>query len=258
MLRHILQIFIIAMIAIAPQVFIEAYVFDDQYAAEIKSIIAEDVEKELREYRLSQFAETHEKLTSLCVSLGFNCFPALQLNRCGLRTLAFPFDWNITPLYSLREVLQSHFLDFLNPSYLVRKNEIPGIFNTKYKIALAHDFPEPISLNWLDSLPGISEKYQRRIERFYYVCDLAETVYFFRLKSVYWIFDNHPEDIAAVSKLRDLLMQIFPSQNWVLVAIGNSPEYKNDWGMRQVKNFYIKDDKNEEWDNVFRKLKLIS
>lgn len=239
---------------------------DIEINKEIRNIIINDSRKECA-YAKSKQASI-EKQKFLCISLGFNCFPALNLERIGLRQQAFPFDWNITSLRGLCNILENNFLDFLNPCYLNQKPAseklpaVPGIFNSKYNVALAHDFPEGpaenITANWQDYLPEISEKYERRIQRFYSVCDLADTVYFFRLKSTYWIFDDQPEDKASLIRLRDILRQKFPTNNWVLVVIDNSKKYKKDWGIPQIRNFYMCDtNKVEHWMHILKKLGLI-
>ncbi|MDR3550955.1 MAG: DUF1796 family putative cysteine peptidase [Candidatus Babeliales bacterium] len=205
----------------------------------------------------------NENQEYVCVSLGFNCTVAINLRNNKLRELSFPFDWNITSLYGLRELINNNFIDLLNPNYLEKKNLI---FNTKYKIAFGHDFPEAdtgngmrIVENYLDYVDEIHTKYQRRINRFYDVCNLAKTVYFFRLKSEYWIFDNTPEDKENIIKLRDALMKSFPQSNWILVAIDTSAEYQNDWAIPNVKNFYISDHgKNNEWTAIFKQLGLLT
>lgn len=204
-----------------------------------------------------------EKPESLCISLGFNCEPALSLNRDKLRTQAFPFDWNITSLHGLCDIIGNDFLDFLNPFYFDRR---AGIFNTKYNMAFAHDFPvvdvgdgtHTEVANYLDFLEEIQIKYQRRIERFYDACSLADKIYFFRLKTSHWKFDTCPQDKISVIKLRNVLMKKFPTDNWTLVVIADSAEYAYDWEIPRVKNFYISASKlNHEWTEIFKKLGLL-
>lgn len=212
------------------------------------------------------------KLDFLCVSLGHSCQPAVHLDRCKLRAKSFPFDWNITPLDAVCEMIENHFLDFLNPQFLERDYTTPlintFIINRRYKTALAHDWPiaheadgsyAPVS-NYLDFLEEVATKYQRRIERFYNVCDMAKTVYFFRLRFATWLpLDTTPQTRAHIKKLRDILVKTFPSRNWVLVAIGSTAEYKQDWGMPNVRNFYIPNESEyypETWDRIFRALNL--
>ena len=147
------------------------------------------------------------------MSLWFNCTSARNLEQNGLRKWAFPFDWNVTSFEGLCDVINNDFVDFLNPQYLDRRF---CIYNTKYNLAFAHDFPviqqsngtyTEVS-NYLDFLDEVVEKYQRRIERFYRVCELADTVYFFRLKSL-WERDNFPQNKSTITQLRDVLIKNF-------------------------------------------------
>lgn len=200
----------------------------------------------------------------LCISLGFNCTMALQLNNNQLRKRAFPFDWNITSLQGLCAAIDNHFADFLNPQYLTARTGpayVPGITNLKYNIAFAHDFPDVEGIapsNYLDYLPDIQEKYYRRIQRFYNACNMAKKVYFFRTEFWWWPLHSDVQNKENVKKLRDILAKNFPSDNWVLVVISNDAQYKKDWKMPQVKNFYMsKEGTDNEWKSIFRKLSLI-
>lgn len=222
----------------------------------IRSLILQDEEDAKRSELIY-----HERL---CISLGFNCTITLQLKHHKLRQRAFPFDWNITSLQGLCEVIDNHFADFLNPQYLnVRtgKTYIPGVTNAKYNIALAHDFPEvngAVPPHYLDHLPDIQEQYFRRIKRFYNACNSAEKVYFFRTKFWWWPLQSDVQDKKNVRKLRDILIKNFPSDNWVLVVISDDAQYKNDWHMSKVKNFYMSEQgTDDEWKSIFRKLSLI-
>ncbi len=230
--------------------------FNIQFDKQIQSIISEDEKKEKRSVNVGI-----EKYDVLCVSLGFNCTVALNFNQNQIRLLAFPFDWIMTSFTGLCELIENNFIDFLNPMYLRQ-----GVFNTKYNIGMPHDFPtkdrgdgvHEIVHNFLDFLPDVNEKYQRRIERFYNVCNLANKVYFFRIKAN-WKFDKDPQNLTSVIKLRNILIKKFPYDNWELIVISSSDkEYKNDWKVPKVKNFYISDDGSEkEWKEIFKKLNLV-
>ncbi len=233
-----------------------AYYSSSEFDRVIRShILEDDTQDQLR-------GNTVGKESYLCVSLGFNCTVAINLDKHGLRKWAFPFDWNVTSLKGLCDVIENDFLDFLNPQYLDRRF---CIYNNKYNLAFAHDFPiiqfedgsHTEVPNYLDFLEDISKKYQRRIERFYKSCEMADTIYFFRLKSI-WTLDTFPQDKNTIIRLRDVLINKFPAKNWILVAIDTDPEYKTDWHISMVKNFYIRGHAMEEdWRNIFRQLGLL-
>lgn len=202
----------------------------------------------------------------MCVSLGWNCHPAVNLLHNNIRFAAFPFDWNQTSFYGLCGLLENSFADFLNPAYLICPYPgCAGAFNTKYNTALSHDFPfvrDPQGIdhvvdNYVDHIPSIQEKYNRRIKRLYAVSSMAKKIYFFRLCPSSWGYDiqQGPHEMEI---LRDVLRRLFPHNNWTLVVIKRDHNYKNDWGMPQVKNFYISQEGNRgEWEAIFRTLGLI-
>ena len=77
----------------------------------------------------------------LIISLGFNCYPAQNIQENNLRTLAFPFDWMGCSLEGLCALLEDDFQDFLNPAYLYKNDQGNIIINSKYNFGFWHDFP---------------------------------------------------------------------------------------------------------------------
>lgn len=206
----------------------------------------------------------------LCISLGFNCVTALQLEYYKLRQRSFPFDWNITSFQGLYQTIDNQFTDFLDPKCLSCKEELrcmPGVINLKYNIVFAHDFPQTNGVtlnNYMDYLPEIHEMYFRRIKRFYNACNMAKEVYFFRTQFCHWPLYSEIEDKKNIEKLRDILIKKFPLDNWILIAIGNDEIYKEDWMISKVKNFYMSQSgimhqsgAGEEWLSIFKILSLI-
>lgn len=45
----------------------------------------------------------------LAISLGYNCRPAFQLKKIGLRKQSFPFDWNVAYLDSITQAINEDF-----------------------------------------------------------------------------------------------------------------------------------------------------
>lgn len=99
------------------------------------------------------------------ISLGAFCFIARDLRRYNLRTVAYPFDWNITDIESCISLIDNGFKDFNNTNFLQKNNDSQRIFfdNKKYSLLrFVHDYDEN-----LQNATIIKEKYVRRIERFY-------------------------------------------------------------------------------------------
>jgi len=115
------------------------------------------------------------------VPLGANCSAAHYLRRQNIREAAYPFDWTVTPLTSIIDLIENSFSDYLNsdnltylpPSKRYKFNEqgtqletteelVTPVVCKKHKILFPHDFSELASRD----LPHIQKAYQRRINRF--------------------------------------------------------------------------------------------
>lgn len=113
------------------------------------------------------------------VSLGNDCSVAYQLQKYGLRTLAYPFDWIRTNnLKDIVNIIDSMFQYFVDPAYLEVKEEsskfplIGDDWNDDMSenIVLKHKmynvvFPHDLKKD--GDMTLIKNKYNRRIERFY-------------------------------------------------------------------------------------------
>jgi hypothetical protein len=105
------------------------------------------------------------------ISLGSDCAIAYHLERLGLRTHSYPFDWVLSPC--IEPSIQDNFpwldeLQFKHNNYYPRIEEqwkdetelLQYVVDVKYKITFLHDFSSK------EDLPGVKEKYRRRIDRF--------------------------------------------------------------------------------------------
>ena len=245
---------------------LRAYISDIDLYQTVRSIMVADEAKE-QSSKVTVDEESEQKDQFICVSLGSNCFTAIHLDKNKLRRWSFPFDWNVTSFYGLCGLIKNNFEDFFNPEYLCIRQNVPGVYNNKYCTVIAHDFPtihksdgiEYIVDNYKDYIGEILTKYQRRIKRFYNVCHLADTVYFFRIKVSWWTFDTEPNNKQNAIKLRDILRKTFPTNNWVLVVVDTSAEFAHDWGIPQIKNFRINDLRSDDgWREIYRNLGLLN
>jgi len=164
------------------------------------------------------------------VSLGKDCEPALMLKDLGLRSEAYPFDWNNTTQFAgICNMIKDNFKDFLNPLFL--KHNGRTILHTHYTIEFRHDFPslipggntgvvdwdvsqEPyksglIVKNFLDFLPIITEKYTRRINRFMKLLNSTKNVIFIRTYLT-------PEEARQFTKL---MATHYPNLKYQLIGL---------------------------------------
>ncbi len=205
----------------------------------------------------------------IAISLGMNCFPALQLREHGIRVRSFPFDWDITPFSALYAILENDFRGFIDLKNLAINQKENTVFNKHYQFKLNHDFDIK---DWYDGSEGLTPHnktgvlkyqkvvayYQRRIARFYKVFELGVPIYLFR------------RIITAeqAKKLNRLLRSKFPHTDFKLICIQDEGwEAPSVWKKIPSNIIYYrlshpighsdKKPKNELMTNVLRSLGLI-
>ena len=100
------------------------------------------------------------------ISLGYFCSVALELDRIGLRSSSYPFDWCISNFEGVIETIRNQFEGFLDYEHLLQSDATYNhYFNETYRIWFFHDFDKYHPLK--KQLPKVRKKYMRRIERFY-------------------------------------------------------------------------------------------
>lgn len=187
------------------------------------------------------------------ISLGFNCQPAYQLRVHGLRYEAFPFDWIVCPFDALITLLEDDFKHFLDQKYLTFVNTETDkyILNSYYDIRFMHDFK--LNENFMEDYKAVYDTYSRRIERFYQRANESSRALLIRKKI----------SKGQALQLKQLLQRKFPDNNFLILAIDNSYEIKDDWDIEHVYNYYMptahgqtwKGD-NKLWEELFTILKL--
>ena len=98
------------------------------------------------------------------ISLGFFCGVAQETERLGLRAKSMPFDWVISPSFSIvLDLIENNFNDYVGcPHYFEDCSNRAD--NDVYQIQFFHDFKRPASIN--DQLEGVKETYKRRATYF--------------------------------------------------------------------------------------------
>ncbi len=116
---------------------------------------------------------------NIYIPIGTNCTIANFLRDKKFREHAFPFDWNLSSLESVYNVLFNDFEGFLDDIYVGKKikrmffednildvtvhsTEIYPVICKKYNILFPHDYVSVDS----DNLSQVKNKYLRRINRF--------------------------------------------------------------------------------------------
>lgn len=201
-----------------------------------------------------QWSSNEFRTPHTIISLGRSCSAALHIREFKLSQEAFPFDWLVTPFDSLYSLLLYDFQDFFSKNNLEQRGTKPSsipVYETKYGTLHIHDFLIGSSID--EQYDLIKEKYMRRIRRFRMILNSGRLVYFVRT------------DISKgqAYKLVTYISKTWPHLTYVLVAVGDQLEHKNDWNMDNVRNFYVSPklstfQKTTEWQSIFKKLHLIA
>jgi hypothetical protein len=176
------------------------------------------------------------------ISLGQNCRASELLILFNLKKHSYPFEWKITSFEALYDCLKDDFNDFANPNYFVPYFDQRSPVN-KYGIVLAHDFPivvlgidkdgkekTAIDPNWMELLPEVQEKYQRRIDRFREACLSKKKVFFIRYGGIVK---------EQAKQLTQLIAAKYPCLDFTLMCFTSESE-KHPWNIPRVKNYKIK------------------
>jgi len=120
------------------------------------------------------------------ISIGEECSPCFLLKACNLRTVAYPFDWNVVPVNTMIQCVDEDFKNFHKGLTL---NDTGQRVIDSYGIQFPHDYPvynvnpqpkdsfidpdgvfyieKKIVSNFHEFTDKVYEKYDRRIKRFY-------------------------------------------------------------------------------------------
>ena len=111
------------------------------------------------------------------VSLGSHCQSSIILKELGLRAFATPLDWMLSLDHKgLVQLIDDEFSHMFDEQYLTQYPE-GYVINSRYNLDFRHDWS---SLDLLGELPGIALKFERRINRFFELPEIAKRVVFIR------------------------------------------------------------------------------
>lgn len=115
------------------------------------------------------------------IPIGLDCWVAHPLRDWGVRKHALPFDWNVSPLDSIAEIISTdfaHFMDYEDLRFSVPKRTASFddsgdrvvvttqlkslVLNVRTNMIFPHDFSSSSMADFL----LVQRKYQKRIERF--------------------------------------------------------------------------------------------
>lgn len=100
------------------------------------------------------------------ISLGFFCSVAIELEKNGFREGSLPFDWTISSLESVIQLIDNHFADFFSIDDYYQNKQFPNYYaNLRFDIEFYHEFTE--FKGFEKQFPLFVSKFNKRIERFY-------------------------------------------------------------------------------------------
>lgn len=171
------------------------------------------------------------------ISLGYFCSVALELERYGLRDGSYPFDWCISDIKGVFELINNNFESYTDYNLLEQNSKEHNHYrNKKYNVQFFHDFDEYTPLE--NQMHYFVKKYERRIKRFYksisdptlFVRYISSENMAFGKKSeeLAWLEDNYEYIISTLKK--------FNSKNEI-IFISNT-----DLVSDKIKIFYVQKD----------------
>ena len=158
----------------------------------------------------------------------------------------FPYDEtneNNENYYNINEVEKILNLKFCN---LI---DDYNIIHYKYNLH-SHNKPRILIKNYLDILPELKIKFDRRINRFRDAMLSNDNVYLFR---------NEKISKESCIEIYNILIERYPKVNLKIIAISKYDEkFKENWNNENILNYFI--DENNEYEdinNIFKNIGLI-
>ena len=158
----------------------------------------------------------------------------------------FPFEEtneNIDNYFSTDEIENKLNLKFSN---LVPDHKIESYNYNLHN----HSKPRILSKNYLDILPELKIKYNRRINRFREAMTSNKNIYLFR---------NEKISKESYIEIYNILIERYPNINLKIIVISKYDEkIKENWNHTNILNYFInKDNEDEEINNIFRSIGLL-
>ena len=183
-----------------------------------------------------------EKKYKFVISLGWFCGVAQETERIGLRCKSYPFDWILTDLETVEEMIQTGFEDFLNQDKLFQDQNVKNMYHQTGRECLTYVHDINPYCDFGKEVEKARGKYKRRIQHF--MEDICEPCLFIR-----YICDQLEYDRIqnGETQILDILRRY--NQNSDIIFIRNS-DINADENQEKIKTFVVEKD---EGDSVARK-----
>lgn len=162
------------------------------------------------------------------ISLGWFCSVAEEMEKLGLRNASYPFDWILSDLKTVYDMIEGQCIDYLDAEQLVQDDNVKNIYYHRNRKCLAfiHDINPYQDYN--KEIEKAEKKYSRRLERLRH--DMKEPCIFLR-----YIMDNE-EYQTVFEKRKEIVnwVKSYHSENQI-IFIANEDFGKNEeiWSVRK-------------------------
>ncbi len=150
------------------------------------------------------------------ISIGYFCSVAIELERKGFREASFPFDWTITDLDTVTDLIAVKFENLFAYRQLF-SNEVPPfniVGNYKFNILFYHDFKQRLDIK--SQLKLVKIKYTRRIKRLLGLLNSQDSILFIRYISE----ESKKKDTQQkINRFINVIKKIHP--NFKIILIGH-------------------------------------
>lgn len=194
------------------------------------------------------------------ISLGSDCEGGFQIRRILGQDSSNYFNWNVTPLLALQQVLENRFDGVLQQANISVHGD-GGLLNDHrydYKFHSPFDRPD------YESDPEWEAKFQDHREKSRYLIDkfLRErpadhaTAYFYKVA----VTEEPGAARRLLPEIRDILARIHGASRFVIVAVQGAEHREDPWGLPQIHNRYLAriapwndapDGHVSSWDRLF-------
>lgn len=197
------------------------------------------------------------------ISLGVNCEAAFNFRRILGKDIAYYFNWLVTPLSSLHQILENDFKnDFLKENLYYKGNQISMVTDRAYDISHHSPFKNiggDLSGEEFDVL------YKSQVEKL----DLFKKRFFTltnsKLKVLYFIKTSEDNAKEKSIGIKNLIQNKFPNHNFDIVVLQESHKSEAQWNENNIFNRYlarfspynnVPDTDSDSWDLIFKEFPL--
>jgi len=193
------------------------------------------------------------------ISIGSNC-NVRDFIRKNYNMETYPFDWLITNINFLIDVFETSTLDFCsieNLYYDFSHNTIHIMNkNTEWSALSIHD-TKGLGLNrqlFIQKIPVINKKYQRRFERLYNVLHSDKEIFLIRqiLEEQQSVSQEH-DSLEKLNYLLSLLENKFNKNIIICIVNSERPHHKTNFNDLKLNSKHLK--KNIKLFNSFSEIK---